>query len=79
MFTMFGENDGRPFMLIGLTKANHERLPTKPINFRGPHPIKVQDILILYGEDKLAIVKQLQDAGIDFPKEMLDDLARDPL
>lgn len=79
MFFMFGNKDDRPFMLIGLTKANHERLPTKPIKFEGPYPMRVQDILILYGDDKPAIIAQLEQSGIEIPQEMKDDAARDPL
>lgn len=78
MFVMFGEKDGRRVAFIGLTQANLERLPAEPILFRGPHALPVQDFVILTGPDKLAIMKQLEAAGIEFSQDMKDAVALDP-
>jgi hypothetical protein len=78
MMTIFSDRGGRPCLIIGLTEANRARLPGHPITLQGPHPVAVQDIMIVHGADKLDIMAQLQEAGLEFAQVMQDAIRRDP-
>ena len=67
-------------ILIGITKENMNRLTTgKPIRFdvKGKEPIKT--VAIIYGEDKPAILKELENAGMQVPHWMWDSARKEPL
>jgi len=75
MMLMFA--DGK--LVIGLTKGNIDRLVAlEPATVRGPRPIHVQDIMVIYGDTKLHIMQQLEASGVEFAKAMKDSIAEDP-
>jgi hypothetical protein len=76
--TIFTDRGGRPCLIIGLTEANRERLPGHPITLQGPRPVQVQDIMIVHGADKVDIMQQLQEAGLEFAKAHEVAIRQDP-
>lgn len=68
--------DGK--VIVGITRGNVERLTAG-------RPIRVQllrqnvtEVLVLFGEDKPAILRQLEEAGMDIAAVWKADAERDP-
>jgi hypothetical protein len=75
MLVMFSDD----LMIIGLTKLNVERLQTvNPITFKGPYAKPVKDLVIVYGDDKPAILAKLEEGGIEIPQYIRDHARDDP-
>ncbi len=62
-------NDGKTFLVLGLSEGNLERLRDgRPMHLtHKPHPFIPEDLMILIfsGQTEEAMAAQLHDAGID--------------
>lgn len=71
--------DGRPLLVFGLSTLNLERLPQDmPIMFDTDKfsSVKVR-VLIFHGSNELAMVRQLEEAGIQLPPGQIEiDIAK---
>ena len=67
-------------LLLGVTRGNIERLTAgKPIHVQVVGHAIVRRVGILFGEDKPAILKQLEEAGVEIAQAMKDSVAAEPL
>lgn len=66
-------------LLVGLTRANVEKLTTdNPIHFRVHDSQHVKEIAIIFGEDKPAILDQLEKNGMQIPLWMRETAMKEP-
>jgi hypothetical protein len=67
-------------MIVGITRKNVERLTDgKPLVIRPIAHRRVTEILVLFGEDKPAILRQLEAAGMDIAEAWKASAESDPL
>ena len=75
MLTMYGNG----MLIIGVTKENLTRLQDeKPILHHTPRPLPLKSFVILYGETKLDLVRQLEAVGMTLPEDLKAEVERDP-
>ena len=64
-------------MVVGITRGNiNKLLAAQPMVIRPVRPVK--EILVLFGEDKPAIMEELKKAGVDVRPWMSEAVAADP-
>lgn len=68
MIKLKGQRGDRPFIMLGLSAGNIERLKQgKPVQVLKEELGIGFDIGIMYGETEQAIVDELQSAGVELP------------
>lgn len=64
-------------LIVGLTKKNLEKLENhEPIHF--DTRTQVKDVAIIYGDDKLDILAQLEKSGMVIPDWMRESVMKEP-
>ena len=67
-------------LIVGVTRGNIDRLTAgKPMVVRFADHANIREVFVLFGEDKPAILQQLEDAGLEIAKAMKDSAVDDPL
>lgn len=67
-------------LLLGVTRGNIERLTAgKPIHVQVVDHATIRRVGVVFGEDKPAIIAQLEAAGVEIAQAMKDSAAEDPL
>jgi hypothetical protein len=66
-------------LLLGITKRNFEKLTeNKPIYFEVKSKEPIKNICIMYGDDKVKMLENLQEMGMDIPHWMWESVRENP-
>lgn len=67
-------------LIVGVTRGNIDRLTAgKPMRVQIAEHVSVREVIVVFGEDKHAIVAELESAGLEFAQAHKDAVAADPL
>ena len=80
MITIFGRSpqNGRLLLFLGITKHDHEVMPRRIFAHHGDQPMGVQDIFVIYGDTRRALLRKFEEAGLTIPQNIKDKVAQDP-
>jgi hypothetical protein len=66
-------------VVLGITRANVEKLTSgQPIMVSLASPKRPSKVAIVFGETKLAILADMEKAGMDVPQAVKDAVAQEP-
>lgn len=66
-------------LFVGVTRGNVDRLTAgQPMRVALMDHKAVREIVVLFGEDKPAILAQVEAAGMEIPQAVKDSAAADP-
>lgn len=67
-------------LIVGVTRGNIDRLTAgQPMVMRIVDYLRIRDVIVLFGEDKPAILEQCEAAGMEIPEVIKEWAVADPL
>jgi hypothetical protein len=67
-------------VIVGLTKKTVDAMRFgNPATMDMPVPRPVRRIIVVYGDDKIEIIRRLEAAHVDVPQHFKDSVTDDPL